>query len=227
MEKSLSPLFGVEVAVDNPHTVNPHIAPLYITQAALATPTSTKVVLSARISGNLFQIGTLCPWNGVYHMPLDMRFMPHSEVELSLEGDKNARVHLTGYYELDENARRSSENLGTEGQKDEMQESAVGAKPEPTTEKAQAKAKVEEVSSSDSDESGVENQEETSEEKREESQSHDAVSDEAGHEDVESVDGNGKEGTWGRFMTISFRQLLMQLSLAMLIQTMISSYGYN
>ena len=202
MEESFNCFFGLEVTVGKSQKVIPEIGFLHISQAALATPGSKRVVVSVTIDGKSFTIGTLSPSNGVYHMPLDMNFMPDSEVEFSIEGDDNAKVHLTGYYELDDeddelddDAELGSEDLGAEEEEDDEQESAAEAKREPAMQKVETKGKVEEASSSDSDDSDAEDQEETSEEEGEETESDGAESDEEDDEDIESSEADSDAGS--------------------------------
>jgi len=98
----MSCFFGLEVTVGQPQTVIPEIGFLHVSQAAIAAPKACKATLKVCVEGKTFAVGTLSPSDGIYHMPLDMNFMPDSEVRFSVEGDGDAKVHLTGYYELDD-----------------------------------------------------------------------------------------------------------------------------
>ena len=91
--------FFRELTVGKLVTVDPVAFILHITRAEIIPPTSSNVVLSAMIDGNLLTMGTLSPSNGVYHLPLNKSFMPNSEVDFFMKGDTNAKVQLTGYYE--------------------------------------------------------------------------------------------------------------------------------
>ena len=106
----LNCFFGVEVTVGRSQKVNLDMRSLLITQAALATPTSNKVALSATIDGKLLAIGALSSSHGVYHMPLDTRFKPNSELDFFVEGEDNAKVHIMGYDEVDEDQSDDAEN---------------------------------------------------------------------------------------------------------------------
>ena len=106
----LNCFFGVEVTVGRSQKVNLDMRSLLITQAALATPTSNKVALSATIDGKSFTIGALSSSHGVYHMSLDTRFQPNSELDFFVEGDENAKVHIMGYYEVDEDQSDDAQN---------------------------------------------------------------------------------------------------------------------
>ena len=92
--------FFRELTVGKLVTVDPVAFILHITRAEIIPPTSSNVVLSAMIDGKLFTLGTLSPSDDVYHLPLNMCFMPlYSEVDFFIKGKANAKVHLTGYYE--------------------------------------------------------------------------------------------------------------------------------
>eukprot|EP00009_Paramoeba_aestuarina_P009156 CAMPEP_0201520856 /NCGR_PEP_ID=MMETSP0161_2-20130828/12939_1 /ASSEMBLY_ACC=CAM_ASM_000251 /TAXON_ID=180227 /ORGANISM="Neoparamoeba aestuarina, Strain SoJaBio B1-5/56/2" /LENGTH=331 /DNA_ID=CAMNT_0047919365 /DNA_START=32 /DNA_END=1028 /DNA_ORIENTATION=+ len=99
---TLNCFFGIEVDKTKPQKVTPELGFLHISQAALATPAPGKATLRIATEGKTFTVGTLSAEGGMYHMPLDINFMPGAEVEFSVVGDGNTTVHITGYYEMDD-----------------------------------------------------------------------------------------------------------------------------
>ena len=202
MEESFNCFFGLEVTAGKPQKVVPEIGFLHVSQAAVASPNTGKSTLTVKVEGKSFTVGTLSPSNGTYHMPLDMNFMPESEVEFSVHGDDSTKVHLTGYYELDDAEDDDAEDclgedaeLGSEDMSDDDEENdtkpPVSEKPKTkTNEPVSAKKTTEKAQSSDDEDE--DDSEDFSGEDGEETES--GEEDESEDEADESDDEEGEEG---------------------------------